>query len=140
MSHRQAQEIKILINENQALKDQIEKMKIFVPASLLGNELNEGIKNREVWETAAKVMKTRGVKSTEKVLTYLQNCLKDLLLRHQSLEKNILDLLQSKCEENEALQTNLDAVNAKLESYQSEIEKAILSERQTSDLLQHVTE
>jgi formyltetrahydrofolate hydrolase len=140
INQRQSQEIKILMDENLALKAQIEKMKIFVPVSLLGNDLNEGIKNVKVWEIAAKVMNNDRVKPTGRVVTYLQHCLKDLLLRHQSLEKNILDLLQSKWEQHATLQSSLDAVNAKLESYQSEIEKAILSERQANDMLQQVSE
>ena len=54
---RMQKELKMLIEENKYLKSQINKMKVFVPVSLLNNSLNDIDSDIKSWELTAKVFK-----------------------------------------------------------------------------------
>ena len=113
LNHRMRKEIKLLSEDNSFLKSQIEKMKIFVPVSLFGNNSKNPITNPKSWELAAKVMKnTTKVRLSEKV-KYLEDLVKELIHRNHIFRTDELKLLQRQAEEKENLEQQLDITNAK---------------------------
>lgn len=78
-------------------------------------------------------------KISEKV-QYLETIVEELIVRNQDLQKNALKALQYQREENVKLENEIDIVAAKCEGFQTEIEKAILGERQAQDKLIEVTQ
>lgn len=113
LNHRMRKEIKLLSEDNSFLKSQIEKMKIFVPVSLFGNNSKSPITNPKSWEMAAKVMKnTTKVRLSEKV-KYLEDLVKELIHRNHIFRTDELKLLQRQAEEKENLEQQLDITNAK---------------------------
>lgn len=138
LEHRLRKEIKFLSEENHILKNQIKQMKVFVPVSLLGTNRQDTITDPKSWELTAKIMCNTKAKLSEKV-QYLETIVAELIVRNQELQKNAIKALQYQCEENTKLETEIDIVAAKCEGYQTEIEKAILAERQAQDKLIEVT-
>ena len=122
IEQRMRKEIKILRDENQQLRIQTQKMKVFVPISLFPTNTDHPIQNQKSWEIAAKIMKPgNNVKNWQK-LKYLENCLQELIQRHYAMKSWVLKTLQEKWEENEKLEENIDLLNAKIEGYLAEIE------------------
>ena len=55
IEQRMQKEVKMLIEENKYLKSQINKMKVFVPVSLLNSSTNDIDIDSKSWELTAKV-------------------------------------------------------------------------------------
>lgn len=80
-----------------------------------------------------------GNQKTEEKVEYLSDIIKVLVQRDQVLHNETLKLLEQLQNQKDDLETRSDAINAKWESYQIELEKTIMLKNKYSQELQEVT-
>jgi len=117
-------EIKILRDDNNNLKAQIEKMKIFVPVSLFSTDEQTSITDKGSWELAAKVMSKGSKVRISQKIKYLEDCVKEVIQRHKALRNNVLKAFESKWKEYESFDEKIDLLHARIEGYLDEIENS----------------
>jgi len=131
LENRLRNEVRFLINQNYDLKLLIENMKVFVPIQFHTKVARSHPKS---WETAAKIHKQVNKSAEKPEETQLQmDVLNELMKNHQTCHQDMTQALEKVHEEKRIMKHDFSAVTAKCESFQEQIDKAILSERQAID-------